>query len=405
MVELSDKQKQVMDTQGNLLVLGGPGSGKTTVAILKAGKVLAHALQPSQKIIFLSFARPTVARIIEALNQTNEIADAEKQFIEINTYHAFFWRLIRSHGYLLGLPRKTSLLAPAAEAIALSTIRNGYAADSKLTVKERDEKKERELKERKRLAMEEGKICFDLFADLAAQILHGSQKIRDLICQAYPYIILDEFQDTDADQWTVVKALGQDSKIIALADPEQRIYEFIGADPERINHYRHEFHPSEFDLSDDNFRSAGTDITGFGNDILRGKLERKSYEGIKALTFPANQNQACAALKGQVFQARKRLIEREQKDWSLAILVPTKRMTRTVSDYLRSTQPKMPAIDHSAIVEVEAAILAAEIISFLLQPPLPKDDFAQFVNLVCNFYEGRGGDSPSKGHIAESAIE
>ena len=190
------------------------------------------------------------------------------------------------------------------------------------------------------------------------RILHGSQKIRELTSEAYPFVILDEFQDTDADQWTVVKALGKGSEIIALADPEQRIYEFIGADPERINHYGQEFQPSEFDLSDDNFRSGDTDIAQFGNDILRGKFRSKSYDGITVLTFPANQNQAYATLKGHVFQARKRLTEGGQEDWSLAVLVPTKRMTRTVSDHLRLAQPKMPAIDHSAAVDVEAAILA-----------------------------------------------
>ncbi len=391
-----------MKADGNLLVLGGPGSGKTTVAILKAGKLSAEALQPSQKIIFLSFARPTVARIIEALDETEEVGKDEKRFIEIDTYHAFFWRLIRSHGYLLGLPRNLSLLTPAAEAIALSSIRNDYDRESKLTEAVRKEKTARELVERNRLARDEGKVCFDLFADLTGQIMHGSEKIRKLIGEAYPFVILDEFQDTDADQWSVVKALGQESKIIALADPEQRIYEFIGAEPERLDHYKETFKPSEFDLADDNFRSGGTHIAQFGNDILKGKFHSKSYDGITVLTFPANQNQAYAALKGQVFQARKRLIDGELKDWSLAVLVPTKKMTRAFSDYLRSEQGKMPAIQHSAFIDVEAAVLAAEIIAFLLQPKAPKADFSQFVQLVRNFYEGRGGDTPSKTHIAES---
>lgn len=292
LIDLSDEQKRVMKAEGNALVLGGPGSGKTTVAILKAGKIVSDVLEPSQKVIFLSFARATVARIVEALDETKEVGDAEKRFIEIDTYHAFFWRLIRSHCYLLGLPRKLSLLAPAAEAIALSAIRNDYAADSKLTDSERKEKKARELAERKRLALEDGKVCFDLFADLTAQILHGSRKIRELTSEAYPHVILDEFQDTDPDQWTVVKALGISSRIIALADPEQRIYEFIGADPERINHYRQELQPTEFDLSDDNFRSAGTDIAQFGNDVLKGRYRKGGYEGVRAFTFPANQNQA-----------------------------------------------------------------------------------------------------------------
>jgi DNA helicase II / ATP-dependent DNA helicase PcrA len=52
--------------------------------------------------------------------------------------------------------------------------------------------------------------------------------------------------------------------------------------------------------------------------------------------------------------------------------------------------------EHSSAMEIEAAILAAEIICLLLQPERPKDDFSQFVRLVCNFYEGRGGDTPAE---------
>ncbi|MEX2298435.1 MAG: hypothetical protein WD715_13550 [Dongiaceae bacterium] len=62
----------------------------------------------------------------------------------------------------------------------------------------------------------------------------------------------------------------------------------------------------------------------------------------------------------------------------------------------------MAAIQHSAFIDAEGAILAAEIIAFLLQPKAPKDDFKAFAQLVCNFYEGRGGSAPSKNHIGES---
>ena len=390
-----------MDGNGHLLVLGGPGSGKTTVAILKAGKLVAEALKPAQKIIFLSFARSTVARITEALDQAEEIGKQEKQLIEIETYHSFFWRLIKSHGYLLGVPRTMELLTPGAEAVALARIRNDYPPTSKLTGEQRTEKAQREISERKRLAWKEGKVCFDLFADLAAQILQGSGKIRKLIGEAYPFAILDEFQDTNADQWEVVKALGQESALIALADPEQRIYDFIGASPERLNHYREVFNPSEFNLADDNYRSSKTDIARFGNDVLQGKFSTPYY-GVSILTFRANANQAFARLKGQVLQARQRLIKSGKSDWSLAILVPTKKMTGIVSDYLQSSGADMPPIYHHAFIDVEAVLLAAEVIAFLLQPQALEGDFEAFVRLVRNFYEGRGGDTPAKTHIEQS---
>lgn len=403
MFELSDEQQQVMDEDGSLLVLGGPGSGKTTVAILKAGKIVREILRPAQQVIFLSFARSSVSRVIEALDESDSIERTDKQLIEVDTYHAFFWRLIRSHAYLLGFPRRSSILAPAAEAVALSSIRSEYPAEANLTNAQREEKRAREYAERMRLAREEGRICFDLFGDLAAQILNGSQKIRDLTSEAFPYVILDEFQDTNEHQWTVVKALAQRSELIVLADPEQRIYDFIGADPERINHYREECKPSEHNLSGANYRSPGTEIARFGNDILTGQFTRSSYQGVQVIQFPGNTNQAYASLKGQVLQARKRLIEAGEDPWSIAVLVPTKRMTRLVSDYLGSSQSKMPAIDHLAAVDVEAVILAAEIIAFLLQPKAAENDFPSLVRLVCGFYEGRGGDTPTKTHIAESA--
>jgi len=212
----------------------------------------------------------------------------------------------------------------------------------------------REEAERIRLATEEGRVCFDLFADRVAILLHGSNKVRSLISTIYPYIILDEFQDTSADQWRVVQALGISSTLIALADPEQRIFDFIGADPERLNHFKAAFAPTVHDLAGDNHRSKGTEITLFGNDILTGKFRQNDYRGIGFAPYESNQNQAYASLVGQVLQARKRLIETGRRDWSLAILVPTKKMTRLVSDVLREPFGNVPPITHTAAVDMDA---------------------------------------------------
>lgn len=402
MLELSDGQQRVLDDDGNLLVLGGPGSGKTTIANLKARKIVRESLRPAQRVLFLSFARSSVARIVEALDEGETNEQCDKRLIEVHTYHAFFWRLIRSHAYLLGFPRRLSILLPAAEAVALSEIRAEYGPIKRLTVEERNEKHSRECAERIRLAREEGRIAFELFGGLAAQILNGSRRVRELTCETFPYVIVDEFQDTNDDEWTVLKALAKRSVLMVLADPEQRIYEFKGAKPDRIDHYREECQPSEHDLNGANYRSPGTEIQRFGDDILTGRFSQDSYKGVHVVRFPGNPNQAYYRLKSQILQARRRLTEAGRNPWSLALLVPTKKMIRVVSDYLRASQTRMPEINHLAAVEAEPVILAAEIIAFLLQPVAVDNDFASFVRLVCRFYEGRGGDSPTKKHITQS---
>ena len=128
-MKLSEKQKEVLEAEGHLLVIGGPGAGKTTISILKAAKVAAYLL-PGQEVLFLSFARATISRVIEAIENEHDIPKVIKSRINVETYHSFFWRILQTHGYLLGLPRLLMILTPANEAIALSAIRSEYKAEA-----------------------------------------------------------------------------------------------------------------------------------------------------------------------------------------------------------------------------------------------------------------------------------
>ena len=403
MVDLTPAQKDVLTAEGHQLVVGGPGSGKTTVSILKAAKIACEKLRPGQRILFLSFARATVSRVFEAIDEEQSVTKEEKKRIEVDTYHSFFWRILKAHGYLVGFPRRMTILTPQTEAIALSAIRSAFEAPSKLSDEEKAQKAALEVAERMRLATEEGKVCFDLFAERVAILLHGSAKVRELVSTMYPFIILDEFQDTSAQQWRAVEAIGKSSTLIALADPEQRIFDFIGADPERLNHFKEAFKPSEHDLAGENHRSKGTDISIFGNHLLTGKFRVEPYEGVEFECFVSNPNQAFASLVAQVLQARQRLIALGRRDWSLAILVPTKRMTRLVSDNLRAPFGNVPPITHTAAVDMEGPILAAEVIAFLLQQRSHSGCFDAFVDVLCSFFDGRGGAAPKKGHLVDAA--
>ncbi len=391
-----------MNTAGHLLVTGGPGAGKTTISILKAAKHSKSDLRPGQKILFLSFARATVSRVIEAIEYEQRIPREQKNRIDVETYHAFFWRILKTHGYLVGLPRRLFILTPPNQAVELSAIRNGYPAKSKLSEAQIIQKQEQENAELLRLARVEGRVCFDLFAQYAGDILTRSMRIKKLLAAMYPYIVLDEFQDTNALQWRVVRALGEHCMLLALADPGQRIYDCFGADPERLNHFKTAFSPAEVDLSTDNHRSVGTEIVAFGDDILKGKFRKETYVGVECIGFPPKDKAAYSCLVTTTYKARSRLIGTGRKGWTLAILVPTKKMTRLVSDAFRSPPVGMKAIPHMAVIEMEAVILAAEIVAFLMQPDTDGRHFEKFIGLLRNYFYGKGGDEPIKGDLKEA---
>lgn len=400
MMKLTDKQQEFLNSRGHSLVIGGPGSGKTTISIIKASRLVEDDLISQQKVLFLSFARASVSRVIEAIEHYQGVSKEVKKNIEVDTYHSFFWRILKTHGYLIGLPRKISILTPPDEAIALSIIRNKY--DKKLTPILKKQKKDEVDAELKRLAYEEGKICFDFFAYYLSDILKKSNRICELVSKKFPIIIVDEFQDTNAGQWEILKALGKCSRLIALADPEQRIYDWIGADPERLNNFREAFNPTEISLGRVNHRSTGTDILEFGDSILNGSLEKKAYRGVNVEFFEAEKNQAYTKLITIVFAAFKRLEEKKINNWTIAILVPTKKLMRLVSDNLSNPPGKLKRLPHTASIDIEGAILSAEVIAYLMQPNIDGQHFEKFIGLVCQYHMGRGGESPTKGDLQEA---
>ena len=386
-MELTGQQQSFIAAEGrHLLLLGGPGAGKTTISIHKAKSIVEKGkLLSGQKVLFLSFARASVARIAEAINGKDK---SLYKLVEINTYHAFFWQIINTHGYLLGLPRKLSILLPHNEAIALSGIRNTALSASDKKLKEHEKIFE--------IANTQGRVAFSLFAQCVKDIL-SCQKILRQISDTYPFIVLDEFQDTDDGQWENVKLLGENSSLLALADPEQRIYDFAGADQARIQHYREQFNPAEFNLGTENHRSLGTDIALFGKEILAGRFSKKVYDGIVFMDFPANESQSLSRLK---FYALKRIKElaKQSNGWTLAILVPTKNKMRQVSDYfLKDT----PHISHTAMIDTEGVVLAAELIAFLLQPPQEKS-FDKFIELLGGFFQGKNGNKITRKDISKA---
>src|SRR5688500_4751020 len=109
-LKITDKHLFVFDCKKHLLVTGGPGSGKTTLALLKADHQIERGILPGENILFLSFSRAAVARIKES--SKSQLKKDTFKYLSIQTYHSFFWEILRVFGYLLGAPRKLHLLSP-----------------------------------------------------------------------------------------------------------------------------------------------------------------------------------------------------------------------------------------------------------------------------------------------------
>lgn len=195
MFELSENKQEILKADGHMLIMGGPGSGKTTVALFKARQIVeSKLLKKEQKILFLSFARATISRVEEQAHSI--ITKQDLDLIEISTYHAFSWDVLKSHGYLIN-QHNLKLLPPHEAASKLNGISN-----EELPLK---------LDE---LFQVEGIVHFDLFAKKCSELLQRSNALRKLVCDVYPYIILDEFQDTNTDEWNLISILGQYSTLI-----------------------------------------------------------------------------------------------------------------------------------------------------------------------------------------------
>jgi DNA helicase-2/ATP-dependent DNA helicase PcrA len=374
---LCDKRVELINVPGHLLVLGGPGSGKTTISLVKANHLVnSGIIDNGQKILFLSFARSTVSRIQEHTNSIIDTANRDK--IEINTYHGFIWKLLQSFSYLLNNHKTIQLLTPSAESALLS---------------EYEDDKEIRKKVRLELFKEEGLLSFDIFSEVASSMLQRSKRILNLISERYPIIIVDEFQDTDDNEWEFIKTLGSNSTIIALADPEQRIYDFRGASTERIGEFISQFDPSIFDFEQENNRSTGKDITEFGNDMLRGTNKGKTYKDVKVIHY-GFYKELNVPLKYALVEASKRLKKSKGDDWSIAVLVRTKKMMLSVSSYL-SSKTSMPPLYHEVAIDPNGPALAGIVIAGLLEPTADISRFTSLVNDVKNHIKGRSGSKVS----------
>ena len=352
MNEPASPARRLLDATGHVLVSGGPGSGKTTLALNKALACIQAGLGPGQAILFLSFSRAAVGRLIQA--GAASIPPSHRSRLSVQTFHGFCWSLLQSHGYLLGAPPRLQILMPHDER-ALS-----------FGVTPEDDEWPAWVIERERLFAEEGKIVFDLFSPKTLRLIRESAHLKRLIAQRFPVIIVDEAQDTGDDAWRIICELKDVVQVICLADPEQQIFDHLpGVGPERIDAIKNELAPLELDLGQDNNRSPGTEIAIFGNDILHGRVRGARYDGVSKFVYHPKNFDASLTLRQCLAIVYRQCRARGIRPDSCAILAPTGKDVAVITAAL-SNGPRPVA--HKVVFDEAPALLASRFAAFMLEP-------------------------------------
>ena len=248
------EQEIVIDCEDScFLVTSRPGRGKTSVALWFAENQLKQGkLSTSQKILFLTFSRNAVYQISTA---SGYLLDKTIQSrLQIATYHSFMWWLIQTFGRFLGLPQHLDLIW---ETKARSVTHGSGCEQLKLPFF---------------LACQAGGITYDCFAPLTITLLKSKTVIHGL-AGLFPIIVVDEFQDTNDEQWDLIKLLGTHSRIGCFADPDQMIHRFRGASDDRLNQLISEKGAKHYKLQDECLRTDDHELLDFAEAICNRTIK------------------------------------------------------------------------------------------------------------------------------------
>lgn len=246
----SDQLRAVTHRDGPMLVLAGPGSGKTAVLVGRLKYLVSQGIDP-RGILVLTFSKAAALEMQTRFEKTMDPGNACN--ISFGTFHSIFYHILKSQG----LYRRARILTKARKieymkmTAALKGIekRNDLSFVERLTelvslkkmgmtgLLEKADEDEREAlllvyDDYDRLVKNEGYIDFDDMITDCLKMLRTNDKIRRKWQERYTHILVDEFQDIDKRQYEVLKLLAGDrGNIFCVGDDDQSIYSFRGADP------------------------------------------------------------------------------------------------------------------------------------------------------------------------------
>ena len=257
--DLTPSQRAAVEHfRGPLLVLAGPGSGKTRVITRRIARLIERGVRPWEilAITFTNKAARAMSDRVQALLPGKRIW--------VSTFHSFCARMLRDHGRSVGLQPNFSIYDTSDQQQIIKQVLSDQNLDAAHfpanKIGARISHAKNEL------------LTPELYV---ARLLAENEELRSELDQRFRFILVDEYQDTNKAQYQIVAALSQiEPNLCATGDPDQSIYGWRGARIENILRFEQEFPDVTMIRLEENFRST-PEILQTADALISHNVQRK----------------------------------------------------------------------------------------------------------------------------------
>ena len=249
----------VKNPQKQLLIIAGPGSGKTTVLTKRIAYMISENNIAPESCLAITFTRRAANEMLERLKV---LLPGKYSNINIHTFHSLCFSILKEN---------------AAKA--------GLSNDFKVAGKEEID-----------LSKSDNTLSFDELIILTLKLLSDNPDIAKSYQGRFKYISVDEYQDIDENQYKLIRLLApSEGNLCAIGDPNQAIYGFRGGDSKFFNNFTKDYPAADIINLKNNYRSTGT-IVNASNQIvdsynITAKYD-KPHEKITIHTAPTDKAEA-----------------------------------------------------------------------------------------------------------------
>ena len=341
--DLNDAQRAAVEyIDGPSLVIAGAGSGKTRVLTYKIAYLLSQGMKP-WSIMALTFTNKAAREMKERIGKL--VGDDLAQHLYMGTFHSIFSRILRAEAEHIGFNNNFTIYDESDSRSLLKAIIKEMGLDDKtykpaavharismaknnLVTAEAYDSDPAILEQNKRAKMPAiGKIyvayvqrCrqanamdFDDLLMLTFQLFRDHEEIRQKYAGRFDYILVDEYQDTNHVQMSIVMQLCKEKlRVCAVGDDSQSIYSFRGANIDNILNYQKQLSGTQLFKLEQNYRSTQT-IVEAANSLIhhnRNQIQKevfsKNDKGEKIQYKPAYSDKEEALIVAKNIQRIKR---------------------------------------------------------------------------------------------------